>query len=109
MEVYGSRVASPRRSHILQYTNKEEFMFARRNLITIALLVFALVLVACSAAPAATPQTIVVTSPPIIQTSAPVVQTVVVTVAAPQPTAAPTKPPTGQSLTVAATWGGGER
>ncbi|TMC60096.1 MAG: hypothetical protein E6J26_02380, partial [Chloroflexi bacterium] len=84
-------------------------MFARRNLITIALLVFALVLVACSAAPAATPQTIVVTSPPIIQTSAPVVQTVVVTVAAPQPTAAPTKPPTGQSLTVAATWGGGER
>ena len=55
MEVYGSRVASPRRSHILQHINKEEFMFARRNLITIALLVFALVLVACSAAPAATP------------------------------------------------------
>src|SRR5438128_2388534 len=87
---------------------KEEFMFARRNLITIALLLFALVLVACSAAPAATPQTIVVTSPPIIQTSAPVVQTVVVTAPpAAQPTAAPTKPPTGQSLTVAATWGGG--
>jgi len=84
-------------------------MIARRNLILlVGFIVLGLAVFACG--PAATPQTIVVTSPPIIQTSAPIVQTSApVLITAVPPTAAPTKPATGKSLTVAATWGGGER
>ncbi len=83
-------------------------MSARRNWIMfVAFIVLGLMIAACGGGPAPTPQTIVVTSPPIIQTVPPVIQTVVVTL--PPPTAAPTRPPAGKSVTVAATWGGGER
>jgi ABC-type glycerol-3-phosphate transport system substrate-binding protein len=71
-------------------------------------LALGLLVAACGAA--ATPQTIVVTSPPVVVTSPPIVVTSApIVVTAPPPTAAPTKPPVGKSLTVAATWGGGER
>jgi ABC-type glycerol-3-phosphate transport system substrate-binding protein len=87
-------------------------MIARRNLIfVVGFIVLGLTAIACGG-PAPTPLTIVVTSPPIIQTSAPIIQTVppvIQVVTAVPPTAAPTKPAVGKSLTVAATWGGGER
>jgi alpha-glucoside transport system substrate-binding protein len=84
-------------------------MRERRNWIVLyGLLLLGLVAVACG--PSATPQTIVVTSPPIVVTSAPIVQTSApILITAVPPTAAPTKPPTGKSISVAATWGGGER
>ena len=77
-------------------------MIARRNLLVlVAFMMLGLIVAACGApAPAATPQTIVVTSPPVIQT--------VVVTAAPQaqPTAAPAavKP-----VTVLSLWGGSEQ
>src|SRR5690349_5684230 len=58
--------------------------------------VFALGLLVAACGAAATPQTIVVTSPPQIVTSAPIVVTSApIVVTAPPPTAAPTKPSTG--------------
>jgi alpha-glucoside transport system substrate-binding protein len=82
-------------------------MLARRNFIVlVAFVMLGLIVAACGGGAAPTPQTIVVTSPPVVITQPPIVIT---QPPAAQPTAAPTKPPTGQSLTVAATWGGGER